>query len=77
MHDKGQLITDRGRLWLQTAHMLHIHMGAGREEGYKLPICSISTWGQEGRKEGRTKGRKKGRKEDDKINFNLTKQLFN
>ena len=35
MHDKGQLISDRGRLWLQTAHMLHIHMGAGREEGRK------------------------------------------
>ena len=62
MHDKGQLISDRGRLWLQTAHMLHIHMGAGREEG---------------RTKGRMEGQKEGRKEDDKINFNLTKQLFN
>ena len=62
MHDKGQLISDRGRLWLQTAHMLHIHMGAGREEG---------------RTKGRMEGRKEGRKEDDKINFNLTKQLLN
>ena len=51
MHDKGQLITDRGRLWLQTAHMLHIHMGAGREEGRK-----------DERKDGKTKGRKEGRK---------------
>ena len=58
MHDKGQLISDRGRLWLQTAHMLHIHMGAEREEGRK-------------------EGWKDERKEDDKINFNLTKQLFN
>ena len=63
MHDKGQFCK---RLWLQTAHMLHIHMGAGREEGRK-----------DERKDGKTKGRKEGRKEDDKINFNLTKQLFN
>ena len=64
---RGQLITDRGGF------------------GYKLPISSISTGGQEGKKEGRTKGRMEGRKEgwkderkeDDKINFNLTKQLFN
>ena len=70
MHDKGQLISDRGRLWLQTAHMLHIHMGAGREEGRKGGR-------KEGRKEGWKDERKKGRKEDDKINFNLTKQLFN
>ena len=53
MHDKGQLITDRGRLWLQTAHMLHIHMGQeGRKEGRK-----------DERKDGRTKGRMEGRKE--------------
>ena len=32
MHDKGQFCK---RLWLQTAHMLHIHMGAEREEGRK------------------------------------------
>ena len=55
---------------LQTAHMLHIHMGAGREEGRKGGR-------KEGRKEGWKDERKKGRKEDDKINFNLTKQLFN
>ena len=50
MHDKGQLISDRGRLWLQTAHMLHIHMGAGREEGRT-----------KGRMERRKEERKEGR----------------
>ena len=63
MHDKGQLISDRGRLWLQTAHMLDIHMGAGREEGRKGGRKAGREEGRKDeRKDGKTKGRKEGRK---------------